>query len=215
MKCDICESFFVPEGSVGRSVWHASCGKTINLSHVANAWDPKTFATSLICGRVPYPYPPPHSHRSLLACWLAGLSAYWYAALSGSAPVASHHQLSGRTVSNNIFLDTIFGDCMPRITCHKLGAGESCSNNCLAVAACKMLAPTAYREWCSGRHLSDLASQSLRPSCCGCSKDLIKSVCPGRVMRYNWIPAAAQPPSIGKTIHSNRLVSRFKSRKDA
>lgn len=91
---------------------------------------------------------------------LAGLSAYWYAALSGSAPVASHHQLSGRTVSNNIFLDTIFGDCMPRITCHKLGAGESCSNNCLAVAACKMLAPTAYREWCSGRHLSDLASQS-------------------------------------------------------
>lgn len=44
VKCDICESFFVSgwggEGvGAGYGVWAvcASCGKTINLSHVANA----------------------------------------------------------------------------------------------------------------------------------------------------------------------------------
>lgn len=70
-------------------------------------------------------------------------------------------QLSGRTVSNNIFIDTIFGDCMPRITCHKPGAGGELLQQLPCGGRLQdVLAPTAYRGRCSGRHLSDLASES-------------------------------------------------------
>lgn len=104
----------------------ASCGKTINLSHVANAWDsqvPKTFATSLICGHGPT-YPAMSWICPGRRCQATDmrLSPQCLPSTANYLSISS----SRRTVSNNIFLDTIF-DCMPRITCHRLRARDGAS----------------------------------------------------------------------------------------
>lgn len=124
-----------------------TCCQRLGPKNFCNEFDLRSGSLSL----PNVPLPPFCLLAGLLDCQLTDMRLC--RALCLSHLISS--QLSGRTVSNNIFLDTIFGDCMPRITCHRPESCSSCGGRLQDV-----LAPTAYRGRCSGRHLSDLASES-------------------------------------------------------